>query len=405
MDLERRPADGYIAHRRWQRGTFALAAASLCAIGGIAFAPAALGATPTSSSGALPHTAATSVCSSGSNGSVCVYAETGALKIVFSNIFGGIGAVSINGEHTGTVVSKSIELFGNSTTTVSVPSDQYQGGACGVSLLTEKEVCATVNLYVPGSGGGYWLSAAQGGVFSGGNARGYGSINTSAATDPVVGIASTPDGHGYWEVTRNGSVAHFGDAANYNDLPGLHKVVNDIVAIAPTSNGKGYWLVGADGGEFAFGDAGFHGSLPGIHKHVDDVAGMVATPNGDGYILVGNDGGVFVFGGSFHGSLPGIHKVVHDIVGILPTGAETGYVLVGADGGAFVFGTGSGFYGSLPGRDITESDIVGIALSPDQKGYWMAGADGTVYNFGDASYIGTPSGTDSELPVSAIAST
>jgi hypothetical protein len=401
MDLERRSADRR-THRHWRHGALAVSALSLCTTGTLGFAPAAHGATP---SGAEPNATATSVCSTGSGGSVCVYAETDALKVVFSNIFGGIGAVSITGEHTSTVISKSIELFGSSTYTASVPSDQYQGGACGVSILTEKEVCATVNLYVPGSGGGYWLSAARGGVFGAGNAHVYGSLNTSPTSDPVIGIASTPNGEGYWEVTRNGTVAHFGDAGNYNDLPGIHKVVDDIVAIAPTSDGKGYWLVGADGGEFAFGDAVFHGSLPGIHKTVHDIAGMVATPNGHGYILVGNDGGVFVFGGTFHGSLPGIHKTVDDIVGILPTGAETGYVLVGADGGAFVFGTGSGFYGSLPGRAITESDVVGIALTPDQKGYWMAGADGSVYNFGDASYFGTPSGTDSQLPVSAIAGT
>ena len=36
-----------------------------------------------------------------------------------------------------------------------------------------------------------------------------------------------------------------------------------IVGMAATPTGKGYWLVGADGGVFAYGDAEFHGSIPG----------------------------------------------------------------------------------------------------------------------------------------------
>ena len=35
-----------------------------------------------------------------------------------------------------------------------------------------------------------------------------------------------------------------------------------VVGIAATSDGGGYWLVGADGGVFTFGDAGFFGSIP-----------------------------------------------------------------------------------------------------------------------------------------------
>jgi len=33
-----------------------------------------------------------------------------------------------------------------------------------------------------------------------------------------------------------------------------------VVSIALTPDGKGYWLVAADGGVFAFGDAPFEGS-------------------------------------------------------------------------------------------------------------------------------------------------
>ena len=33
-----------------------------------------------------------------------------------------------------------------------------------------------------------------------------------------------------------------------------------IVGMAPTPSGAGYWMVASDGGIFSFGNAGFHGS-------------------------------------------------------------------------------------------------------------------------------------------------
>jgi hypothetical protein len=340
--------------------------------------------------------------------SICVYAKATFLQIDFTGfLVDGYGVVEVSGLHM--YASLDVTFHWSNTDyvyTAVVPSDEYEGTACALEVIDSSEyVCDHFLLWVKGSGGGYRMSAADGAVFGAGNAVEYGSLETTASVDPVVGIASTPGGKGYWEVTRDGDVARFGDAGNYNDLPGLHVRVDDIVAIAPTSDGKGYWLIGADGGEFAFGDAGYHGSLPGLHIHVDDIVGMVATPNGHGYILVGKDGGVFVFGGLYHGSLPGLHIRVSNIVGIIPTGAETGYVLVGSDGGSFVFGTGSGYYGSLPGRHVQVSDIVGIALTPDQHGYWMVGANATVYNFGDGSFFGTPAYATSNLPITAIAAT
>jgi hypothetical protein len=52
-------------------------------------------------------------------------------------------------------------------------------------------------------GGGYWLVAADGGVFSFGSARFYGSMGSKALNAPVVGMASTPGGHGYWLTTTD----------------------------------------------------------------------------------------------------------------------------------------------------------------------------------------------------------
>ena len=37
-----------------------------------------------------------------------------------------------------------------------------------------------------------------------------------------------------------------------------------VVGMASTPDGRGYWLVASDGGVFAFGDAGFYGSAGGL---------------------------------------------------------------------------------------------------------------------------------------------
>ena len=51
-------------------------------------------------------------------------------------------------------------------------------------------------------GGGYWLAAADGGVFGFGDAHFHGDTYTigkeRSLAAPVVGVAATPDGGGYW---------------------------------------------------------------------------------------------------------------------------------------------------------------------------------------------------------------
>src|SRR5690349_1972286 len=68
-----------------------------------------------------------------------------------------------------------------------------------------------------------------------------------------------------------------------------------VVGMAATPDGKGYWLVASDGGIFAYGDARFFGSMGGQHLN-QAVVGMAATPDGGGYWLVASDGGIFAFG-------------------------------------------------------------------------------------------------------------
>jgi hypothetical protein len=175
-------------------------------------------------------------------------------------------------------------------------------------------------------GGGYWLATADGGVFSFGDAGFYGSEGGVRLNQSVVGMAPTPAGHGYWLVTADGGVFSFGDAEFCGSAGALH-LNQPIVGMAPTPDGKGYWLVAADGGIFTFGDAGFYGSAGALHLN-EPIVGMAATPDGNGYWLVAADGGIFTFGDAgFYGSAAD-DTLQEPVVGIVPTPGGGGYWLV-----------------------------------------------------------------------------
>jgi hypothetical protein len=159
------------------------------------------------------------------------------------------------------------------------------------------------------TGGGYWISSGPnsppfGAVFIGfGNATLVGTPSPFKATQPVVGVASTPSGHGLWQVAADGGVFSFGDAKFYGSA-GNVKLVKPIVGMAATPDGRGYYLVAADGGVFTYGDAKFYGSAGNV-KLVKPVVGM-AAPDAGGYWLVASDGGVFSYGDApFRGSWAG----------------------------------------------------------------------------------------------------
>ena len=66
-----------------------------------------------------------------------------------------------------------------------------------------------------------------------------------------------------------------------------------IVGMAPTADGDGYWLVAFDGGVFTFGDAGFYGSTAGTGVYA---YGMIVDPSSPGYAVVTANGSATVFG-------------------------------------------------------------------------------------------------------------
>jgi hypothetical protein len=78
-------------------------------------------------------------------------------------------------------------------------------------------------------------------------------------------MAATPDGGGYWLVASDGGVFSFGDAAFDGSVPGQGIVSRvPIERIIATPDGSGYWVVGQDGSLYAYGDATYLGSLTGL---------------------------------------------------------------------------------------------------------------------------------------------
>jgi N-acetylmuramoyl-L-alanine amidase len=159
----------------------------------------------------------------------------------------------------------------------------FGGAALGANSLTTPDT-PVVGMAPTPDGKGYWLVAADGGIFTFGDAAFYGSEGGVALHEPIVGMAPTPDGKGYWLVAADGGIFTFGDAAFYGSTGAL-TLNSPVVGMAPTPDGKGYWLVAADGGIFTFGDATFYGSEGGTQL-ATSVVGMASTPTGNGYWLV-----------------------------------------------------------------------------------------------------------------------
>ena len=164
----------------------------------------------------------------------------------------------------------------------------------------------------------------------------------AAPKQPVVAIAVTPTGRGYWLATSAGGIMARGDAHRLGSAIDI-RLNHPIVAITRTPSGRGYWLVASDGGVFSFGSAHFYGSTGNIRLQRPIVA-AAATPTGRGYWLVASDGGVFTFGDAH-------------------------------------------FYGSTGARTLTRP-VVGIAPTPSGRGYWLVTSNGKVFNFGDAHFHG-----------------
>ena len=138
------------------------------------------------------------------------------------------------------------------------------------------------------SGHGYWLVAADGGIFTFGDARFYGSTGALRLNQPIVGMAATPIRQRLLARRADGGIFTFGDA-RFHGAATNRADPTPIIGIAPTPSGRGYWVASADGGTLAFGDARPFGTQMAPAR--SDVVAIAASPR-YGYWVTTRDGTV-----------------------------------------------------------------------------------------------------------------
>jgi hypothetical protein len=173
---------------------------------------------------------------------------------------------------------------------------QAQGGQAGV--------CQHVDL---GAAGGSHWDCGTGFPMDEVVAMAAGAAPPAPAPERKGAVQLRQTSKGYYIFAADGGVFAFGNAQFYGSIPGLVPKVTlnaPIIGGAVTNTERGYWLAGSDGGVFTFGDAAFDGSMGGKKMNAP-VVGIEADPDGQGYWLLGADGGVFAFEAPFYGSAAG----------------------------------------------------------------------------------------------------
>jgi hypothetical protein len=195
--------------------------------------------------------------------------------------------------------------------------------------------------------GGYWLVASDGGVFAFGDAGFYGSIpglglSPAGSSGPkrlnaaIVGMVPSADGGGYFMVAADGGVFAFGDAKFEGSCPSIGGCSGAAVAVMPDATGDGYWLVTSTGGVYAFGDAASYGA-PGPQSV--PVTSAVRTTDGAGYWILFANGVVDAYGDAKDLGGPTSSVDASDPATTIFTTADGGGYWVGsADGSVFTYG-------------------------------------------------------------------
>jgi hypothetical protein len=244
---------------------------------------------------------------------------------------------------------------------------------------------------------GYQYSASDGGLFNYGAYPFLGSTGNIPLNQPMVGGAEATDGSGYWLVAADGGVFAFN--APYVGSLGAITLNQPIVAMGSTvgpNGAPGYLLVARDGGVFAF-NAGYYGSLAGTGR--SDVVGIAADPATGGYVIAEADGSYTQFGPDITPAPTSPGHLNAPIVGITETPDGGGAWLVGADGGVFAIGNAA-FFGSAGNLSLNQP-VVGLFPTFDGLGYDLIAADGGVFSYGNARFFGSTGNVRLNRPIVA----
>jgi subtilisin family serine protease len=286
-------------------------------------------------------------------------------------------------------------LLLDTATPLSPGGSSISGGLLNVAAAVED----AATHHVPAPVDGYQLIGSGGAVYSAGMAAPEGSPKVRHLAAPVVAGVEAPDDLGYWLVAADGGVFALGPGAHYLGGKAGARLSAPVTGMAATPDGRGYWLVTASGQVFAFGDAHGYGPRSPLSA---PVTGMAATPDGRGYWLVTASGQVFAFGDAHgYGSASQLH-LRGPVVAIVGTPSGHGYWLVAKDGGVFAFGDAL-YYGSAAQTKSGQA-VVGMALAPGGRGYWLAGTKGKVWAFGSARKDLTETPGTPGTPIVAVTS-
>ncbi len=228
------------------------------------------------------------------------------------------------------------------------------GGIFSFGTATFEGSAANLHLQRPVVGitptpdrGGYWLVGSDGGVFSYGDTTFHGSIPglgiaPAGSSDPdrldapIVGMVPSSDDGGYFMIAADGGVFAFGDAHFAGSCPGIGGCSGAAVAVMPDASGDGYWVVTATGHVYNFGDATNYGA-PGPRSV--PVTSAVRTPDGGGYWVLFANGAVASYGDAVNLGAPlGATGGIDPATAIFTTSDGGGYWVVAANGTVYPFG-------------------------------------------------------------------
>ncbi|MGH9180049.1 MAG: superoxide dismutase family protein [Acidimicrobiales bacterium] len=290
---------------------------------------------------------------------------------------------------------------------------------------------------------GYWMVAADGGVFGFGAAPFLGSMGGTRLNQPVVGMAPSPSRAGYWLTAADGGIFGFGDA-KFHGSTGATRLNRPVVGMAAA--GAQITAVLRDVAGKALGFARFSqdgtssqirvevmakGLSPGWHGfHVHAVGncavGDVANPFTAAGGHLGSGAPLNQGHGGHDGDLPLLYANADGLArASFRTDNFTLAQLADADGSAVIVHAGPDNYAHIPTARYDTKPVLGGAV-PDAStlatgdagarqrcglvqrtgdGYWLAASDGGVFGFGDAKFFGSLGGTTLNRPVNGIAAT
>jgi hypothetical protein len=234
---------------------------------------------------------------------------------------------------------------------------------------------------------GLFMAGAFGEVLTFGSARSQGDLSHVGIDTPVLGMAITPSGQGYWLVQAGGEVHPFGDAPALGHPQLLPE--RFVVGMAATPSGGGYWFATDEGSVYAFGDAVHHGSAADVARGDDFVIGITATPSGGGYWLLDTAGGVYAFGDAGFQGAPASLPPRYPVTAMASTPTGQGYWVIDALGGIFAYGDATGlpsektspYAGTYNGEP---NPYVAVEAAPYGQGIWYTTLRGGIRSQGDA---------------------